>query len=49
MRHVGYYTLEGNLLMMMTDGAGKPFRGRSGEPMTHKLRPVNIPTLSPSG
>jgi hypothetical protein len=41
---VGYYVVEGNLLTM-TYGDGKPFRGRSGEKITHKLNPGDDPTV----
>ena len=45
---VGYYIMEDDLLTM-TDGDGKPFRGRSGEKVTHKLQAGEILNSSPSG
>ena len=41
---VGYYVVEGKLLMM-THGDGKPFHGRSGEKIAHKLQPGDDPTV----
>jgi hypothetical protein len=41
---VGYYVVEDNLLTM-TYGDGKPFHGRSGEKITHKLQRGDDPTV----
>jgi hypothetical protein len=40
----GYYVIEDGLLIM-TDGDGKGFRGRSGERVTHKLQPGEEPDV----
>lgn len=41
---VGYYVVEGNLLTM-TYGDGKPFHGRGGEKITHRLQAGDDPTV----
>ena len=41
---IGYYVLDGDVLTM-TDGDGKPFRGRTGDLVTHRLQPGEDPTI----